>query len=426
MTPFKKFLWIIAFVVFIIPAWSVLLLFGLNVLIGPLAASMIFLGIMLLYGWAAYSFFHYRYVRQQEFLHLLATTAEMEMPLAPAVWAFVRDRPREPLREFWAAFLLFFLLPGYYWLRHRRHSYDRKIEDVACLLEVGLPLHQALAGVPGVVPRDTILAAAIGQATGKLGYCLRQAGRFRVSAAWIDAVPRLVYPLALLSVVVSVLSFWAVFLAPKLQVIFRDFKLHLPAATEGILNTSRWIARFNWLEVPLFLSLVVLVAYLFAYPSACWSWPVIGRLYRIHLQGRVLKMLGLLLDTGTPLPEALQIMTKSGFFQGGDVRRLSALLDEVQRGEPLADAMQRHKLLPHMMAALVHAAQRAQNLPWALMELGDHLAQRTVRLTQRITLAIFPVAVVVMGLVVGFIAIAMFFPLVQILQGLAPNATAAR
>src|SRR5712692_7182081 len=58
------------------------------------------------YGWVAFAFFHYRYVRQEELLHLLTTAAESGAPLAPALLAYLRDRPRASQGEFWLATLL--------------------------------------------------------------------------------------------------------------------------------------------------------------------------------------------------------------------------------------------------------------------------------------------------------------------------------
>src|SRR5215469_12646495 len=89
------------------------------------------------YGWMLFAFLHYRQCRQEEFLQVVAAAAEAEAPLAPALWAYLRDRPRGGLHEFWVALLLFFVLPVYYWLWYRGSNYDRKVEQVAKLLEGG-------------------------------------------------------------------------------------------------------------------------------------------------------------------------------------------------------------------------------------------------------------------------------------------------
>jgi type II secretory pathway component PulF len=67
------------------------------------------------------------------------------------------------------------------------------------------------------------------------------------------------------------------------------------------------------------------------------------------------------------------------------------------------------------MVALVSAAQRAHNLSWALSELGDMQARRAVRISERLSLTIFPIAVFAVGLLVAFVAFGMFMPLLTLL-----------
>src|SRR6184192_871145 len=118
---------------------------GLALIYGGLAPALpLLLILMLFYGWVLSAYVHYRQGRRDELLHLLSAAAESQAPLAPALWAYLRDRPQGPLREFWVGLLLFFVLPGYYWVWHRRHSYDRKVARVAYFLEMGDSLPNAL------------------------------------------------------------------------------------------------------------------------------------------------------------------------------------------------------------------------------------------------------------------------------------------
>src|SRR5438552_14216044 len=156
---------------------------GLLVLVVGLGALLIFMGMtyglpflflmLIVYGWMLFAYLHYQQGRQEEMLRLLSTAAESEAPLAPALWAYLRDRPHGLLREFWVALLLFFMLPGYYWAWHRRNSFDSKVARVAYYLEMGTSLPHALQATPGVVSREATFAVLVGQHTGKLAACLR-------------------------------------------------------------------------------------------------------------------------------------------------------------------------------------------------------------------------------------------------------------
>src|SRR6516162_9071008 len=119
---------------------------GLLVLLTVLAMTLgyfgviIFFVIMSVYGWVLFSFVHYRNGRQDELVQVLITAAESNAPMSSALWAYILDRPQGNQRELWVATLLFFILPGYYWIWHREHSFDRKLASLAHLLEHGVPL----------------------------------------------------------------------------------------------------------------------------------------------------------------------------------------------------------------------------------------------------------------------------------------------
>lgn len=378
-----------------------------------------FLALCAGYGWMLFAFFHYRFGRQEELLYILATAAEGGVPLAPALWAYLRDRPRGVGREFWVAVLLFFVLPGYYWVWHRQHSYDRKVARVAALLESGYSLHQALSLVGGVASPEGILAAAVGQSTGRLAPCLRSAARGRVGPAWLEVVPRLLYPLVLLVLIVGVVGFWLRFVMPRFSRIFQEFGVAIPRLTAWLLDLEDVVDDYGWV-VPLVAQAVVcLGVLLYVSPDALWYFPGVGRLYRMGVQSRVLKMLAALLEVGRPVPEALALLTDAGAFPWVVRRRLRGTRAAVERGEPLANSLRRYKLLPRAMVPLLEAAGRARNVPWALTEMGEHLAARAVRLLQRFSLALSPATVAVLGLVVGLLVVAMFVPLVAVITELA-------
>jgi type IV pilus assembly protein PilC len=96
-------------------------------------------------------------------------------------------------------------------------------------------------------------------------------------------------------------------------------------------------------------------------------------------------------------------------------RRLKQVCFQVEQGEPLAKPLHRHGLLPAAMVPLVQAAERAHNLPWALAELGDHLADRTAVRVRRVLQTFFPLSVFAIGLLIGFVVVGMFLPLLKLM-----------
>jgi type II secretory pathway component PulF len=402
-------------------AYAVLLLVMLYFLGLGYASVLVLLILAAAYGWMLFAYLHYRDCRQEEFLQVLAAAAEAQAPLAPALWAYLHDRPRGGLREIWVSLLLFIVVPGYYWLWYSGSNYDRKVERVAELLEDGCSLPEALRETPGVASRDTRLAVTLGEDTGQLARCLRSLrnpSRNRLAILWLEMVPRFGYPLFLLFVINAVLVFWMLYLAPRFERIFKEMHMTLPAETERVMALGSFAMHYAWvlsLSIP---ALVGLLALLLASPTFRWYFPIIGRLYREYLRSQMLQALAFLLQMEQPAPTALGVLAESGCFIGPARRRLNAARRRVERGEPLADSLQREKVLRQAMVPLLRTAERVGNLPWALAELADLVAQRLARRAKRLGMALSPVPVVGVGVLVGVIALGLFMPLITLIEGL--------
>jgi type IV pilus assembly protein PilC len=220
----------------------------------------------------------------------------------------------------------------------------------------------------------------------------------------------------LLFVLFGMFGFWMVYLLPRMQRIFYDFHEPLPTITARL-------AEFGESVPPAVLMLALLIlppaaAGLASFSVIRWRLPVVGRLYRMTTQSRVLRALSVMLDAGAALPAALGLLADSGYFAQEPRDRLEKVRDAVEEGEPLAESLRRGGLLRPALAPLVQAAERARNLPWALAELADYLSGRAARLLQRISQVVFPTSVVAIGALVGVMVGAMFLPLVALLTEL--------
>jgi type II secretory pathway component PulF len=388
------------------------LYFDLAALVLPL------LGVFLFYGWMLFAFLYYRQARQEEFLHLLETAVETEMPLAQALWAYLQDQPRGVEREAWIVALMLFVFPGYYWIWHKRHRFDAKVARVAQRLNQGATLTRALQAEPGIVSRDALLAVAIGEATGKLALSLRTATRSELGPVWLQAGTRLVYPVLLLVFIFALTSYWMAVIMPRLSTIFVQFDEPLPEITAWFVEL--WDVFEN--HIPLVLGIVAILAGLLLvliFSSVVrWYMPGIGRLYAMQVQSRVLRMLGLMLEAGKPIPEALDLLSRSGCFARLIRWKLRGTRRRVEQGQVLADSLRRWGLLSAAMTPLVRAAERMRNLPWALIELGDSRGQQVQRLVRRLSLMLTPLVVVGLGGLVCFIALSMFIPLLVLITKL--------
>jgi general secretion pathway protein F len=399
-----------------IAIWLVAVLTVAVVGLHTVAAVMVFMSLCLLYGWMLLAFFHYRQGRQEELLHLLATIVDARVPLGPALWAYLDDRPGGTWRESWVFVLLLFVVPGYYWFRHRRHSYDSKVAQVAYRVDRGFPLSDALQDVPGILPRDAILAVAVGESTGRLSDCLRKATATRLAPVWLEVLPRVLYPLLTLIVITVVLSFWSIFVLPRIQRIFWEFNLKLPEGTQQVLDIAGVLGGMLGFLFLGFFGVVLLILVLIFNSHLRWYFPGLGRLYQMHVQSRVLRMLSILIDANKPVPEAVGLLVEAEYGAAVVRGRLRQVRERSERGEPLATSLNHCGLLPRSMVPLVQSAERVGNLSWALAELAESRSTRLVRILKRGSMLLAPVVVCAMGALVAVIVIGIFLPLVEMLM----------
>jgi len=344
---------------------------------------------------------------------------ESEVPLGPALRAYLADRPHGPEREAWVAFLLFFPLPGYYWFWHRRHSFDYKVSVVADLLDDGASLEEALQAVPGVVSPDTLLAVGVGEYTGRLALSLYKSARKAEDDFWMVVLPRLLYPVVLLVFIGVITSFLMIYIVPKYKAIFRDFGLRLPEVTESVIDVADLLGSLGILIFPLFF---FSIAFLFLCCSStfCWYCPGLSQFYRMSRRSHLLRMLSVMLDAGLPAPTAVEELAQSGFFRGVLYRRLRNVVQELDQGQPLAETLYRGGFLSWAMVPLVKSAEKIRNLPWVLSELGDNLAKRMVRRILRLSQLFAPISVLAVGVLVGTLVLGFFMPLIKLITELSP------
>jgi type IV pilus assembly protein PilC len=384
--------------------------------LGP-AGGLLFMALFAIWCWELFAFAHYRYCRQEELVHVIQAAAATRAPVEAVLRAYREDRPSDELHQFWKLALLFFVFPGYYWTQLGQ-GFDAEVDLLLALLENGVPLDQALRAVPGTANRQVALAVAVGRLSGRQRQVLSHLPDRRVTPQWLELVPRLWYPLMILTVLVGVVVFLMLFIVPKFEKIFEDFHLRLPISTQTFTTTGRWVAS-HALATPVAGLLLLTVFNVLLFSSRVkWYFPVVGRFYRMHCRGQFLQTLGLMLQTGKPVPDILERVIDSRLLPSVVARRAEELALDLSQGEPLGPSLARRGLATAPMQALIGAAERAHNLPWALEELGDTLLRRSARLSHRLVMAAFPLAVFACACLIAFVAVAMFLPLVALMEGL--------
>jgi general secretion pathway protein F len=289
----------------------------------------------------------------------------------------------------------------------------------------GASLADALKVNPKVFSQLYMNMVSAGEASGTLEITLdrladfldeqvRFRGRFAAALA---------YP-ALMSVIgVGVLFFLFAFVMPRVVGMFEDMKQQLPFITLALLWVVKLISTLWWAILIVLGGVVYYVRRYVATPvGKAWldarllRLPVFGSLVRMIAISRFTRTLGTLLQSGVPTLTALDIVRS---VVGNTVLAdaIHKARENVREGEPIADPLRRSGLFPPVVVQMVAVGEKSGELEKMLLKISDSF-DRTVetRITALMSL-LEPVIILVMGLVVGFIVVAILLPILQMSTG---------
>lgn len=297
------------------------------------------------------------------------------------------------------------------------------VEDVSA----GTALSEAMGKHPAAF--DTLYASMVraGEAGGVLDRILRRIAAFREKAASIRSkiVGAMIYPIVVAVVAVAVVSAVIVFVIPKFKDIFASFDAELPATTQVLLDVSdvavaRWYLVFG---VPLLLVLVHTVlmrrggAYRYRVHRLLLRLPVIGPLLSKALIASFSRTFGTLIEAGVPHLDALAIVRDT---TGNEVliEGVEEIRRTVREGEGIARPMGESRIFDDLVVNMVDVGEATGELDRMLLQVADAYEVAVDRRIEAMFKLLEPLMLILMAVVVGFIVVALFMPLMSIMNQL--------
>jgi type IV pilus assembly protein PilC len=239
----------------------------------------------------------------------------------------------------------------------------------------------------------------------------------------------LVYPVFITVVTLLVTSLLTVFIFPKIMPIFISLNVPLPLSTRVLLATSVYLQQ--WGILTLFLVVGMVAAFLFIRTrlESLHYWtdvlllklPIAGKMARAYNLANACRTLGLLLKSGISLNESLGITaetTKNRVYR----HAMHELGEEVIKGNKLSSGLEKYpKLFPDMMPHMILIGESTGNLASSLLYLSELYEGEVESLTKGLSSSIEPVLMVIMGLLVGLIAVSVITPIYEVTQHLQPR-----
>jgi len=296
--------------------------------------------------------------------------------------------------------------------------------DVADDVEGGATLSEAMARHPKAFDRLFVNMIKAGEAGGVLDTILQRLSDFMEKAARLKKkiVSAMIYPIVVVSVAVGVVVFVMVKIVPQFQKMFGEFGVPLPWVTLKLISTSQWI-RNNWPVMVIspiaFIILWRLVRLTstgrYAQDRLKLMVPIFGIIINKSVVSRFARTLGTLVTSGVPILEALNIVRETA---GNEViaRAIGKVHDSIREGESIAEPLRQSRVVDAMVVNMIDVGEETGDLDKMLIKVADVYDDDVDSMVASLVSLLEPAMILTLGATVGFIVIALFAPLVELMK----------
>jgi type IV pilus assembly protein PilC len=293
-------------------------------------------------------------------------------------------------------------------------------------VEGGGTLSDAMSKFPKAFDKLYVNMINAGEMGGVLDLILARLADFMEKAAKLKkkVIGAMIYPAVVISIAVGVVSLIMIVVIPKFEGIFRDFKTELPAPTKMLLAISRWFANdYGWAYI--LISPIVMVGLMkliqlseggkYLVDAVKLKVPILGGILGKTAIARFTRTLGTLISAGVPILDAINI-TKETCGNEVYTRALAKVHDAIREGESMADPLRATKVCDAIVVNMIDVGEETGDLDKMLIKVADNYDSDVDVLVSSLISILEPVMVVVLGVIVGFIVVALFMPMVSLIE----------
>lgn len=302
------------------------------------------------------------------------------------------------------------------------------INTLADSVQGGSTFSESLTAHPKIFNKLYVNMVKAGELGGVLELVLNRLAEFQEKAQKIKnkVTSAMFYPVIVLVIAILIMAFLLVFIVPKFEQIFRDMLggKPLPALTLLVINTS------NLLKDHIFLILAgvaVLIGGYMAFARTAkgailldhvkLKAPLFGDLTRKSSISRFARTLGTLVTSGVPILQALNI-TRDTAGNSVIADAITKVHDSVKEGESIVHPLEASGVFPAMVISMIDVGEETGQLPEMLLKIAEVYDDEVDNAVTGLTSMLEPIMIVFLAVIVGTIVIALFLPLISIIQGM--------
>lgn len=303
-----------------------------------------------------------------------------------------------------------------------KNSLGAIIDDV----ESGNTLSEAMGKQPKAFDNLYVNMVKAGEAGGALEVILQRLAEFKERAQSLKRKVQgaMIYPCAVIFVATSIVGFIMYWIIPKFKKIFEGFGVELPGMTVLLINISDMVVNYFYLApaIPFSLWLIVKIIKKNKTGEYVVDWltlriPLLGKILEKSIVARTARTLGTLIASGVPILEGL-VISRDTAGNAVFVRAFQNIYNAIREGESMALPLKEARIVDDMVVNMVDVGEETGALDNMLYKVADVYDEEVAVLVDGLISMLEPLMVVVLGLIVGFIVIALFMPLIKLLNDL--------
>ena len=312
-------------------------------------------------------------------------------------------------------------------------GFKRMLKGVTEEVEAGTTLSDSMAKHPRAFDRLYCKMVAAGEIGGVLDIILQRLADFMEKGQRLKRRIKgaMIYPAVVISIAVLIVTGIMYFVIPKFQEIFNDFDVELPGLTLWLVKASKWVAGQSsedqavpgaiWILLTPFLIFGLYKLVRVTGPGKAITdvvfarLPVIGQLIRKTAIARFTRTLGTLISAGVPILEAILITrdTSGNYIYE---KALTSVHDSIRDGETFAGPLREAKVCDPIVVNMIDVGEETGDLDIMLMKIADNYDEEVDVAVASLLSLLEPFMVVILGGIVGTIVLALFLPLVKMIE----------
>lgn len=303
--------------------------------------------------------------------------------------------------------------------QNNKRKFKLIITDLKNRIESGQSFSQALAEHPQVFTNLYINMVAAAEVSGSLSSMLQKLAEYLDSEAETRSQVKsaMVYPCIIAVMAVVVTIFLLCFVLPRFTAIFAGKEHLLPKPTKALMASSAFLRSYWFFIIPAIGALLWGFWYFISTPTGRLWWdktkltvPLIKTLCRSLYITRSLHTMGVLIRAGVPILNTISITAQ---ISGNVLYKAmwQGVYEEIRQGKKIASSLSQHTLMPASVVQMIRSGEDSGNMGDVLRDISSYYARELKTVIKTVTSMIEPIMIVMMGFLVGFIAMSIILPI---------------